>query len=336
MKLKKLIGMTTAAMIGVIGVSSCAMADGTHTSKNAYSDPVKIAVCLYSESDNTAMQLLMGLDSVFESYDNVTYQVFASQGNADTQVAQLEDTVIQGFDAVLVQATDSQAIVSACQEVMDAGIPLLSLNLAPSVGHAVNVAPNGPLGGKLLAQEAIEATGKDSGKWLFIGPPESGMNLTSEPFYSFQQYMQSVSDQWEMLELQNGDYSTEMGQSIMADMLTKYDDVDFVFAACDEMAEGAAMAAQAAGRDEILIYGAGGCSEKMLEYIDEGLCDGSILMNFVDGGKLAAKFALYAINSNLDMNAQDEVRTVFYDAQIITKDETEEARDLLRSWGVME
>lgn len=334
MKAWKKAAVTVSMIISMTAMAICANAEG-HTSVDAYHDDVKIAVCLYSDSDNTAIEFIEGFDDVFGKYDNVTYQVFDAAGSTDTQISQLEDTIIQGFDAVMVQATDEEAIITSCQEVMEEGIPLISLNLAPNIGHAVCISCDGQNGGKELALQAIEDAGKDSGKWVFLAPPEGALSMKDMPFYGFKTYMDSLSSDWELLEMQCCDYTTEMGQTVMADMLTKFADIDFAFCANDEMAEGAAMACQAAGREEVNIYGASG-SEKMLEYIEKGLCTGTMFVDNVQAGALAAKFALYAITSDVDMNVQSEKRTIYTDYYVVTKENTEDARADLRSWGIME
>lgn len=60
----------------------------------------------------------------------------------------------------------------------------------------------------------------------------------------------------------------------MTNFLTKYPEIDAVFCHNDAMAEGAAEAAKAAGKD-IQIWGCDG-ETKMLEYIEQGLCTGTI------------------------------------------------------------
>lgn len=83
----------------------------------------------------------------------------------------------------------------------------------------------------------------------------------------------------------------------MTNFLTKYPEIDAVFCHNDAMAEGAAEAAKAAGKD-IQIWGCDG-ETKMLEYIEQGLCTGTIYTDVKNQGAVSAQFAMYAINSGI-------------------------------------
>lgn len=66
----------------------------------------------------------------------------------------------------------------------------------------------------------------------------------------------------EILDEQSGEWLTENANTVMTDFLTKYPEIDAVLCHNDAMAEGAAEAAKAAGRD-MQIWGVDGES-KML------------------------------------------------------------------------
>ena len=125
-----------------------------------------------------------------------------------------------------------------------------------------------------------------------------------------------------ILEEQGGDWTTEGANEIMRDFLTKYEDIDIVFAGSDAMAEGAALAIQQAGREGIQVWGLDGES-KALEYIEDGLMTGTIYTNYYDMGTLAAQLAMYNIGSTVDLNKQDDMYYYCFPSEIVTADNVE-------------
>lgn len=86
----------------------------------------------------------------------------------------------------------------------------------------------------------------------------------------------------------------------MNNFLQTYDQIDGVCAMNDTMAEGAAIAAEAAGKLEgMYIWGNDGESDA-LTMIESGQMAGTIYTNCFEQGTAAAQLAMFFINSGLD------------------------------------
>ncbi|NLF26522.1 MAG: sugar ABC transporter substrate-binding protein, partial [Clostridiales bacterium] len=94
----------------------------------------------------------------------------------------------------------------------------------------------------------------------------------------------------------------EKANTTMANFLTSYpDQIDAVFAHNDQMAEGAGMACQAAGVNDIIIWGANG-ETKALEYIEGGIITGTVYTDCYDQGATALRLLMMYIGSDIDIS----------------------------------
>jgi ABC-type sugar transport system substrate-binding protein len=83
-------------------------------------------------------------------------------------------------------------------------------------------------------------------------------------------------------------WSSEIANTTMRDLLTKYDQINGVYAVSDEMAHGAIQAIEAAGRTEIIVYGSQG-----YPYALQAIRDGTMYGTFFSDGYLEYATALY-------------------------------------------
>ena len=105
-----------------------------------------------------------------------------------------------------------------------------------------------------------------------------------------------------ILEEQAADWNMEKANTTMANFLTSYpDQIDAVFAHNDQMAEGAGMACQAAGVNDIIIWGANG-ETKALEYIEGGIITGTVYTDCYDQGATALRLLMMYIGSDIDIS----------------------------------
>lgn len=119
--------------------------------------------------------------------------------------------------------------------------------------------------------------------------------------------MQNDYPDIEILDEQTGEWLTEKAYTVMSDFLTKYPQIDGVICHNDAMAEGAAEAAKAAGRlDGMQIWGMDGES-KMLEYIEQGLCTGTVYTDCKQQGAMCARMAMYHISTGVQPVAKTPV-----------------------------
>lgn len=319
-------GMTACAEEGVSETqetASVSVAASNYVAKNPFKENVKIAYVPNRASDSVGSAWGTGIENYLSQFDTVSFQIFDGEGSADTQIGIFADLKEQKYDAVIVQLVDSSAENVAIQDLIDAGIPVLSLNISPTIAHAAAISLSSYDAGIKQAELACEMAGY-KGNVVIIGfPPEVAKLMGDNHIQAWYDVIEKYPDM-QVLEEQAGDWTTEGGNEIMRDYLTKYDNIDIVMGGTDAMAEGCAMAIQAAGREGIQLWGSDGES-KALEYIEQGLMTGTIYTDFIEMGKFASQLALYAIESDVDLNLQSlnadgTPKKYNFPSQIVTAD----------------
>lgn len=309
-----------ALLLGLMG--SAFASEYEHASKDPFlTDDVKIAFVANRASDTVASAWAVGMQRVADSYSHVTLQVFDGEGSAETQIAIMMDIIEQGYDAMIIQAVDGVAEDMTVQEVIDAGIPVISLNISPTINHAVKIRSGGYAFGYQAGLIAAEKAGEGAKACTVLRPAASVVATEDNPVIGFTDALKECNI--EILEEQAGDWTTEKTNEIVRDYLNKYDDIDIIMCANDSMAEGAALAVQSAGREGIQIWGSDGES-KALEYIEQGLMTGTIYTNYYEMGGFATQMALYAIVNTINLNAQSEFVVFRYPAIVTTADNVAE------------
>jgi len=302
----------------------------TSTAKDPYKDQIKIGFVPNVIGDSVAAAWGEGIKRELQYYSNVTFQVFDGKASAETQVQIMKDLINQKYDCIILQANDSAAVAGTVQEAEAAGIPVITLNLDADTPHAALVAMVDYEAGSLVADEIAKSVGDKEGNVVIIqAPPGASRGINVEK--GFRDSMAKYTNMT-ILDAQNGEWLTEKGNEVMRDFLTKYPQIDGVFAINDAMAEGASQAVEAAGRlGKMAIWGADG-EKKALEYIEQGKLTGTIYTNCFDQGATAARLALYSIGSVGQINSAQFTKTpvVKMAPIVVTKDTVNTISDNIR------
>ncbi len=265
--------------------------------KDAYGEDIRIAFLPNVIGDSCAFAWAAGMQKYLDNFSNVTFDVYDGKASVDTEVQIMDELIEQQYDAIILQATDAAGLAAATDKAEAAGIPVINCNLDAATTHTCLVAAVDVEAGQLMARQIGDSL-PDGGKVVIISATpgaSKGENIDT----GFKGVMEEEYPDIEIIDEQTGEWLTENANTVMNDFLTKYDHIDAVLCHNDAMAEGAAEAVKAAGRlDEMQIWGCDGES-KMLDYIEEGLCTGTVYTNADLQGQACAQFAMYAIGSGI-------------------------------------
>jgi len=176
--------------------------------------------------------------------------------------------------------------------------------------------------GKLIADAMAKQLG-GKGKIVIIqSPPGASIGVDRET--GFRQVVKEKYPEMEIIAAQNGEWQKEKGMSVMQGFLQAYDKIDGVYAVNDSMAEGAALAAEAAGRlDEMVIWGNDG-ERDALTMIEQGKLAGTIYTNCFEQGAAALRLAEFLVTCGvnpLDLPYQGVVKIA---PKVVTKENVAE------------
>ncbi|MFP1770266.1 ribose ABC transporter substrate-binding protein RbsB [Lonsdalea quercina] len=214
-------------------------------------------------------------DGVQKEADKQGYNlvVLDSQNNPAKELSNVQDLTVRGARLLLINPTDSDAVVNAINMANQANIPVITLDRVSSSGQVVShVASDNAAGGAAAADFISDKLGEGA-KVIQL----EGLAGTSAARERGRGFMTSAKrHQFDILASQPADFDRTKGLNVMQNLLTAHPTVKAVFAQNDEMALGALRALQTAGRDDVLVVGF------------DGTEDG---IKAVNGGKLAATVA---------------------------------------------
>ena len=176
-----------------------------------------------------------------------------AQNDPAKQISDIEDLIQQGVSALIINPTDSAAVVAAIESANSAGIPVITVDRSAEGGEVVaHIASDNVAGGKMAGEFILETLG-NKGKIVELEgiPGSSAARERGEGFHSAVDGVAGV----EVVAKQAADFDRAKGLTVMENILQGNKDIQAVFAHNDEMALGALEALAAAGLKDVLVVG---------------------------------------------------------------------------------
>lgn len=176
--------------------------------------------------------------------------VLDSQNDPARELSNMEDLITQGVDAILINPTDSDAVVNAIRAANDASIPVITLDRGASAGDVItHIASDNIAGGNMAGAFIVEKLG-GAGKVVEL----EGIAGTSAARDRGQGFNDAISGSGlEVVAKQVADFDRTKGLSVMENILQAQPEINAVFAHNDEMALGALRAIEVSGRDIMVV-----------------------------------------------------------------------------------
>jgi ABC-type sugar transport system substrate-binding protein len=233
-----------------------AASEGIDTSAN-YLEGKKIIVLLKSYTHMFWVEAANEAEMLADQYGCEVEILAPTVANSnEEQIELLENSLVSPPDLYIIVPADSQGIAPAIAEINAEGIPIVNVNTQitdESVSYDSYVSANQYELGYTTVSTAIEKLGEEGKAIVIFGKPgaQTYMERDEGASAAFAEHTG-----WEVLDNQvaNGDRNEAM--TVMQTLMTKYSDIDLVYAEDGEMALGAAEAIKAAGKDgEIKVVG---------------------------------------------------------------------------------
>jgi ribose transport system substrate-binding protein len=180
--------------------------------------------------------------------------VVDSQDDPATEASNMEDLIAQGVDVILVNPTDSDAIVPSILAANDAGIPVFTIDRGASGGEVVShIASDNVAGGRLAGAYVCDALGGAGNVVELEGI--AGTSAARDRGAGFNAYLEEECPGLTVVSRQTANFNRAEGLDVFSNILQAEEQIDGVFAHNDEMILGAIEAAAAAGREGIVFVG---------------------------------------------------------------------------------
>lgn len=178
--------------------------------------------------------------------------ILDSQNDPSKELGNVEDLLIKGIDVLLINPTDSDAVVSAVKAANRNKVPVVTLDRASNGGTVVtHIASDNVAGGELAGNFIVERlNGKNNRVVELEGIP--GTTAARDRGKGFNKAAQNKLD---IVAKQTADFDRTKGLNVMENILQAQSEVNAVFAHNDEMALGALKAIEASDKTDVIIVG---------------------------------------------------------------------------------
>ena len=303
------------------GGTATAAAAGGESNKvtvDPYSgDPVKIAYVAHDLGTPNNQGWKEGIERECASWDNIKVDSYNAESSAETQVQIMSDVISQKYNAIILQCSDGTALAPSVKQAEEAGIPVITVNLDSDTVHSALVMAVDYDAGRMAAEQMAKDIGESGEIAIIQGVP--GLKRTDNLEKGFRDTIANYSG-IEIVDAQSASFEKETAITVMNSFLQSHPNLKGVFAINDAMAEGAALAAESAGKKgQLSIWGADG-EKDALAMIESGDLTGTIYTNSWDEGSTAAKIALLMIGSEYSYNVLEKTPQVIMEPIVVTKD----------------
>ncbi len=211
----------------------------------------RIGVTLLTREHEFYRQLEAGLRDAANARG---YQLIITSGDFDLakQQSQIENFIVQSVSAIIVCPADSKGIGPAIERANEAKIPVFTADISAQGGRVVShVASDNTAGGRLAAEYIARAINGEGSVGL-IGQPEVQSALDRE--LGFKEEMQKHPG-IRIASILNGGGVRDRALKAAEDMLQGTPGLKAIFCINDDTALGTLSAAEARGRNDLIIVG---------------------------------------------------------------------------------
>ena len=244
--MKKLISILMSLVLVIGALTACGAKEEAQTEETQ-----KIGLVVSTLNNPFFVTLQEGAKSKAEElgYELI---VLDSQNDPSKEIANVEDLVTRGVSAILINPTDSDAVVNSVRAANEANIPVITLDRGANGGDVVcHIASDNVAGGK-MAGEFIVGKFAEGAKLVEL-EGLAGTSAARDRGKGFNEAIEG-KEGFEVVAKQVADFDRTKGLEVMENILQAQPEIDAVFAHNDEMALGALQAIEASGK-EIMVVG---------------------------------------------------------------------------------
>jgi len=240
----------------------------------------RIGVSIARVDDNFMTYVRNGLEAAAKQ-EGVQIQFEDAQGDVVRQLNQVEGFLSQKVDAVIVLPVDTSATANMTRAAVEAKTPLVYVNRHPDERTlpkgVVTVASNDIEAGQLQMRYLAEKLGGKGSLAIIMG--DLAQNATHDRTEGVKQVLKDYPG-IKIVEQQSAEWQRNKGMDLTSNWLLAGTHFDAIVANNDEMAIGAAMALQQAGKakGEIAIVGIDGLPDG-LAAIKRGMLIASVFQD---------------------------------------------------------
>lgn len=339
MKAKKIGAML---LVAVMTVSLAACGGGGKgdskgdSSSGSSSDKKRVCFVARASADTFAAWLTTEMKNEAKNYDNIELTCVSGEGDDNKENGLLEDCVTKNYDLVIVQSNNNGAQAPYVQQLVDAGIPVITTNPTThqsdldgsddeSVMEGTGTVDADPIAqAKVSADRAVEEVPKNANVVVLNGP--SGNFHADKRREAWTEYFFDKRSDVKILYEDYANWNSDEALTLMESWVQSGTHIDAIISMNDNMAAGAIEAIRdnkeyiaEDGTPSFLAYGVDGTAQGCL-LIKEGLLTSTALQSAADLAKKNMEYADKVVNGEMKVTDVND----YVDAPEINKDNVQE------------
>jgi ribose transport system substrate-binding protein len=195
--------------------------------------------------------------------------IVKTAGNAPEQANQLQDLLtVSKIDTLVIFPFESASLTKPVAQLKNKGVyvTVVDRGLTDTSAQDAYVSGDNTAFGKVAAEYLAKALNGKGNIVVLRGIPTT---LDNERMEAFESVMKNYPD-IKILDAKHGNWNRDDAFKVMQDYLTRFKDIDAVWAADDDMAVGVLKAIEQAKRDDIKIVFGGAGAKGMIKTLMEG------------------------------------------------------------------
>lgn len=300
MKKKVLAAILTGIMLlGLVGCGAkeeapAAEAPAATEEEAPAAEAVKVGVLMKTMSDTFSNKLGESIEAyAAESYPDVELYLMDGQADVAKQVSQAEDLIAKQVDVIVLNPQDADGSAQVLDLAAEAGIPVIEVNTETvRTDYVAYIGSNDVMAGEIMGNFVMEQLGEAGGQYAILEGEigQSAQILRAEGIANTIQ----ANDAYECVAQLTANWQRDQAMDTTEDWLGKYPDLKAVICHNDDMSMGALQAAEAQGRD-IVIIGTDAIPDA-LAAVKEGRLEGTVLQDAATQASTAVDVAVKVAN----------------------------------------
>lgn len=256
----------------------------TGTAESVFAEKYVIGLSMHFMRDDYAVKLVDTVKAVVAQHPESSVVVTDANATPQKQLADIENLVVQGVDAIIVIPIDEKAILPAISMANDRNIPIVAITTIPNAKVLTTIAASGDYAnGKASGELLVRATG-GKGKLAMIGIPYSLWRIDERE----RGFMDAIENtDLEIVVKQSGLDQAKV-QDTVAGILVAHPDLDGIWCTFSNQLVGAADALRSANRKDIALTGID-ADKAIIERIRNGWITGTAAQFPEQQGRMAAQ-----------------------------------------------
>ena len=258
--------MKTTALAALV-VGSLTLAGSAIGDDKTYTIGVSVPTADHGWTGGVDFFAQQAVDRLQKAYPNLKF-VLATAPDSTKQAADLEDMVTtRNIDGLVILPGDPDAMTASIKKVKDAGKWVTVVDRAlsqPGIPDLYVAGDNPGLGATTAAY--FKSAMPNGGKIVIL----RGLPIPIDK-QRFDAFMEGIKDtKIQVLDNQFANWNRDDGYKVMQDFLTKYPEIDAVWAQDDDILVGALKAAKEAGRDDKMWFVGGAGMNQIIKMVLAG------------------------------------------------------------------